>query len=50
MWEVSYVDRVILDGLRALKDVESDRGRKIGPSLVSFFGISLSLALVPFVG
>jgi len=50
MWEVSYIDRAILDALRALKDVESDGGRKIGPSLVSFFGISFSPALVPLVG
>jgi hypothetical protein len=50
MWEVGYIHRAILDVLRALKDVESDGGRKIWPSLVSFFGISFSPTLVPFVG
>jgi hypothetical protein len=50
MWEAKYVDRIISDGLRALKDVESDGGRKIWPSLVSFFGIPFSPALAPFVG
>jgi len=50
MWEVNYIDRAILDILRALKDVESDGRRKIWPSLVSLFGISFSPALVPFVG
>jgi hypothetical protein len=49
-WEASYVDSTVLDALRTLNDVESDRGREIWPSLVSFFGISLSPALVPFVG
>ena len=50
MCKVSYIDRIILDGLRVWKDVESDGGRKVRPLLISFFGISLSPALDPFVG
>ena len=43
MWEVSYIDSIVLDALRASQNVESDRGEKIWPSLVSFLAFRFCL-------
>jgi hypothetical protein len=49
MWEVSYIESIILSFLCMLKNIESDDGGKVWPSVVSFFGIPFPPTRIPFV-